>query len=185
MEAVSTVDNLSHTFTCCEPCVKNYRCRKVIMAITFILMTFDLVTDWINWKQWSEAGGYDQYHFVFIFTTAFLCVALIGTTLWITETIAISLKLLGIIKTVGKHGLIHNKGKYDANEEIKIIKRERLARRLGILALILTGLLEDFPVPNVFHLYFSNVWYTCKTGSFIKPHYGNNSVIHVKLTVDH
>ena len=155
------------------------------MAITFILMTFDLVTDWINWKQWSEAGGYDLYHFVFIFTTAFLCVALVGTILWITETIAISVKLLGIIKrksvdtnihfdekefstsdlrileTVGKHGLIHNKGKYDANEEIKIIKRENLARRLGILALILTGLLEDFPV--LFLMFFTFIIPMCGT----------------------
>ena len=43
IDAVSTVEN---TFTWCEPCIKN------VLIITFILVTFDLVTDWINWQQW-------------------------------------------------------------------------------------------------------------------------------------
>ena len=98
MEILSTVQESSHTFTCCELCVRNIRCRVVILAITFILMTFDMVTDWINWKQWSGAGGYDQHRLVDIFTTAFLCVALVGTVLWIIEIIIIAVKLFGIIK---------------------------------------------------------------------------------------
>ena len=59
-------------------------------------MTFDLVTDWINWKQWSEVGGYNWHHLVFIFRSSFLSVASAGTVLWITETIIIIVKLFSI-----------------------------------------------------------------------------------------
>ena len=61
-----------------------------------MLMTFDLVTDWINWKQWSEVGGYYGHHLMFIFKTTFLCVASVGTILWIIETITIVIKLFWI-----------------------------------------------------------------------------------------
>ena len=102
MDALSTVQDLGHTFTCCEPCVQNSGCRRVILAITFILATFDLVTDWVNWNQWSVVGGYDQHHFVYIFQTAFFCVASVGTVLWIIETIIIVVKLVWIHR-VGKN----------------------------------------------------------------------------------
>ena len=61
-------------------------------------MTFDLVTDWINWKQWSEVGGYNWYHVVYIFQTAFLCVASVGTAVWTMETITIIVKLFDLHK---------------------------------------------------------------------------------------
>ena len=59
-------------------------------------MTFDLVTDWINWKQWSEVGGYSWYHLVFIYRTTFLCVAIVGTVLNATETFTIVVKLFRV-----------------------------------------------------------------------------------------
>ena len=99
MEAVSTAQDLSNTFTCCEPCIKNARCRKAFLIITFILVTFDLVTDWINWKQWSQVGGYSFHHLVYIFTTAFLCVASVGTVLWTIETFIIVMKFYLIHKS--------------------------------------------------------------------------------------
>ena len=69
-------------------------------------MIFDLVTDWINWKQWSEVGGYNMYGVAYIFTTTFLCVASVGSALWIIETIIIVVKLYWIYK----------KKKFDAGE---------------------------------------------------------------------
>ena len=65
-------------------------------------MTFDLVTDWINWKQWSEVGGYNWHHLVYIIQIAFLCVASVGTALWTIETITIILKLFDIHRMVNK-----------------------------------------------------------------------------------
>ena len=59
-------------------------------------MTFDLVTDWINWKQWLEVGGYSFHYLVFVFKTTFLCVAVVGTVIFTTETIVIVLKLFRI-----------------------------------------------------------------------------------------
>ena len=60
-----------------------------------------MVTDWINWQQWTEVGGYDQHHFAYIFQTAFLCVAGVGTVLWTTEAIIIVTKFL-LIRRVEK-----------------------------------------------------------------------------------
>ena len=59
-------------------------------------MTFDLVTDWINWKQWSEVGGYSFHHLIFISRTMLLCAAVVGTVLFTTETLTIVVKLLRI-----------------------------------------------------------------------------------------
>ena len=96
MEALSTAQDLSNTITCCEPCIKNVRCRKVFLIITFILVTFDLVTDWINWNQWSEVGGYSAHQAIYIYTTTFLLAASFGTALWTIEIITIVIKLFGI-----------------------------------------------------------------------------------------
>ena len=95
MEVLSTAQDLSHI---CQPCLKSKRWRKVILIVTFILITFDLVTDWINWKQWSEVGGFEQHRSVNIFTTTFLCVAVVGTLLWTIETLTIVVKLFWINK---------------------------------------------------------------------------------------
>ena len=59
MEALSAAHDFGGVFSCCKPCTKNKRCKQIILVITFSLMTFDLITDWINWKQWSEVGGYN------------------------------------------------------------------------------------------------------------------------------
>ena len=68
-------------------------------------MIFDLVTNWITWKHWSEVGGYNWHHMVYIFQSAFLGVALVGTFLYIIETITIIVKLFDI----------HRMGINDAN----------------------------------------------------------------------
>ena len=85
MEAPSTEQDQSHTVTSCEPCVQNIRCRTVILIITAILATFNLVTDWMNLKQWWHAGGYDKYLSVFSFTKIFLYSAANEIALAISE----------------------------------------------------------------------------------------------------
>ena len=80
---------VGHVFSCCEPCVQNRRWKQVILVISFVLVTVDVVTDWINWVQWSGVGGYDQYYFASIFERVFLCVAAVGTGLWIIELFVI------------------------------------------------------------------------------------------------
>ena len=85
MDVLSTAHDSGHVFSCCEGRMKNKRCKRVILMITFILMTFDLVTDWINWKQWSDVGGYNWHHLVFIFRSTFLFVASTGTIMIVVK----------------------------------------------------------------------------------------------------
>ena len=80
---------VGHVFSCCEPCARNRRWKQIILVISFVLVTVDVVTDWINWVQWSGVGGYDQYYFASIFERVFLCVAAVGTGLWIIELFVI------------------------------------------------------------------------------------------------
>ena len=80
---------VGHMFSCCEPCVRNKRCKQIIFVISFVLITVDVITDWLNWVQWSGVGGYDQYYFASIFETTFLCVAAVGTGLWVIEVLVI------------------------------------------------------------------------------------------------
>ena len=88
----------AYMFSCCELCVKNKRCKQIILVISFVLMTFDVGTDWLNWAEWSKVGGYDQYYFVSIFQKAFLCVAAVGTGLWIIEVFIITKKFINIYR---------------------------------------------------------------------------------------
>ena len=97
MDALA-LHEVGHIFSCCEPCVKNKRYKQIILIISFVLMTFDMVTDWINYLEWSKVGGYDQYYFVSIFQKAFLCVAAVGTGLWIIEVFVIAKKFINIYR---------------------------------------------------------------------------------------
>ena len=44
MDVLSTAHDFGNVFSCCEARTKNKRCKQVILVITFILLTFDLVT---------------------------------------------------------------------------------------------------------------------------------------------
>ena len=86
MEAATTIlDSFSGIFERFELCTKYKLFKVAVLVISFILGTVDMVTDWMNWKQWSFYGGYDQYYFMFIFQTTFLIAALVGTILWVIE----------------------------------------------------------------------------------------------------
>ena len=84
-----TLHELGHVFSSCELCVRNITCKLIILIISFILTTFDTITDWINYNEWRGVGGFDQYYFVFIFQMVFMSVAIVGTLLWIVELFVI------------------------------------------------------------------------------------------------
>ena len=100
MDALPPLHEVGNVFSCCELCTANKRCHLIILAITFLLMTFDMVTDWINWAEWYGVGGYDQYFFANMFEKIFLGVAMAGTVLWIIEVFIIAKKW---IKLIHKH----------------------------------------------------------------------------------
>ena len=96
MDLFSPAHDFGNVISCCETHTENKRCKQVILVITFILMTLDLVTVWINWKQWSKVGGYSFHHLIFISRTMLLCAAVVGTVLFTTETLTIVVKLFRI-----------------------------------------------------------------------------------------
>ena len=75
----------------------NVRCKQAVLTTTFLLMTFSMVTDLFNWKQWSVLGGYNEYQFFHIFATAFLVVAAVGTILWVLKTVTIVAKFPSVL----------------------------------------------------------------------------------------
>ena len=70
MDALPPLHEVGQVFSCCELCVENKRCHLIIPVVTFVLMTFDMITDWINWIEWYGIGGYDQYFFASMFETS-------------------------------------------------------------------------------------------------------------------
>ena len=129
MDVLSTVHDFGNVLSCCEGHMKNKRCKQVILVITFILMTFDLVTDWINWKQWSEVGGYNWHHLVFIFRSSFLSVASTGTVLWITETITIVVKLFRIHRSDSEN-MEDARGTREQEGQVKKLEIEKCTETL-------------------------------------------------------
>ena len=90
MEATTALsDGIANIFSLCGLCTEKQRLKIVVLIVSFILETVDMVTDWMNWNQWRSVGGYNLYHFVFIFQTTFLCAATMGTLLWTIEVMLI------------------------------------------------------------------------------------------------
>ena len=125
MDALPPLQEVGNVFSCCELCTENRRCHLIILAITLVLMTFDMITDWINWIEWYGVGGYDQYFFASMFETIFLCVAVVSTTLWIMEVIVIIKKWINIYrkdperKTTAYDQNIFERNKYILEPEVK------------------------------------------------------------------
>ena len=117
-----------------------------MIAITFLLTTFDVVTDWLNWKQWSVLGGYNQYEFFHVFDTGFLAVAVVGTTLWALKIVIIVMKFPGIPHTDAvneSRDSEEENAKSTAQKKRAINGRNRL-KILNIFILLITGMFEDF-----------------------------------------
>ena len=102
-------------------------------------MTFDLVTDWINWKQWSEVGGYNWHHLIFIFRTTFLCVFVVGTVTYMTEAFTIVVKLFRIhtLETSDdenpsdeRRGCPHEIRAYSEQQETKVDETEKTVKKI-------------------------------------------------------
>ena len=144
MESATTLlEGCVSTASQCGICTKKEQLKIGFLVISFILGTVDMVTDWINWNQWRSVGGYDQHYFVYIFITAFLCAAGVGTVLWLIEVIL----------------MIHRFWKF-IRERLRrsktaVIGYNSLSDRLGMTVKFLVGLLEDLPV--VVLLYYSAV----------------------------
>ena len=81
--AAAILDSCDNVFSQCDMPTKKELLKISFLITSFILGTVDLITDWINWKQWSSVGGYDQHYLMHIFQTTFLCAAVVGTILWI------------------------------------------------------------------------------------------------------
>ena len=83
--AAAILDSCDNVFSQCDMLTKKELLKISFLITSFILGTVDLITDWINWKQWSSVGGYDQHYLMHIFQTTFLCAAVVGTILWTVE----------------------------------------------------------------------------------------------------
>ena len=128
---------------------RNFWCKQVVVAVTFLLTTFNVVTDWLNWKQRSVLGGYNLYEVFHIFSTAFLAVAVAGTILLILKIVAIAFKYLWVPRQDNANDIDlsdpeEETAKTDAQNR-KAIKGTNCLKKLNILLLVLSGLLEDFP----------------------------------------
>ena len=131
-----------------ELCTKHKLLKMAVLVISFILGTIDMVTDWMNWKQWSTYGGYDQHYFVSIFQTAFLVAALMGTILWVIEAFLMIHRCRGHIRKYQK------KFKTKEKETVKNMQKN-LPSKLSFIVRLLIGLMEDFPL--ILLLYYSVV----------------------------
>ena len=122
----------------------NVRCKQVVLTTTFLLMTFNMVTDWFNWKQWSVLGGYNEYEFFHIFSTAFLVVAAVGTILWALKTVVIVAKFPSVPHKDKEDDTVELEENNDAQKN-ETTKETNCLEVLNILLLIVSGLFEDFP----------------------------------------
>ena len=125
----------------------NLRCKQVVLLTTFLLMTFDMATDWFNWKQWSVLGGYNEYEFFHIFATAFLIVAAVGTILWALKAVVIVSKFPSVPHKDEADDTTDSQEGNETNDaqKNKTTNGRNFLQILNVLLLIVSGLFEDFP----------------------------------------
>ena len=146
--ATNLLDSCASTFSQCGMCTKKEQLKIGVLIISFILGTVDMVTDWINYIQWSSVGGYDQYHFAFIFQTTFLCAAVAGSILWAIEV----LLMMNRSRVFLQRRLERSKTEPMPNGGIKNeSKWNSLWERMGLIVRLLIGLMEDLPVVVLLH----------------------------------
>ena len=126
---------------------ENSRRKRVVFAVTFLLTTFDVLTDWLNWKQWAVLGGYNQYEFFHVFDIGFLAVAAVGTILWALKIVIIVRTFPGNPHKDDTNDLTRSEdGKVKSSTQKKrAINGRNCLRIFNIFLLLMTGLLEDFP----------------------------------------
>ena len=137
----SVLDSIGGVFERFELCTIRELLKIVVLAIGFILGTVDLVTDWINWKQWNSVSGGSKILPIHTFQTVFLCVAVVGTILW---TIEVCL----MIHSSREHILRYKKKFKTTGKECakKTQKSSSSKSKLSFTVRLLVGLFEDLPV---------------------------------------
>ena len=93
-------------------------------------------------------GGYDQYYFVNIFQTTFLCAAIAGTILWTVEVILIIYRSYGFFQRLLNRSKVERR---PYGENTKKLKNSSLSERMGLIVRFLIGLMEDLPVVIVLY----------------------------------
>ena len=146
--AAAILDSCESVFSQCDIPTKQELLKISFLIISFILGTVDMVTDWINWKQWISFGGYDQHYLMYIFQTTFFCVAVLGTILWIVE---VFLMIIRARESFRRHQKRSKPGMKSHEHNGHNSKHSPFSDRLGMVVRILTGLLEDLPVANLIH----------------------------------
>ena len=155
MEATTALsDGIASIFSLCGLCTEKQRLQIVVPIVSYILETVDMVTDWMNWNQWRSVGGYNLYHFVFIFQTTFLRAAAMGTLLWTIQVILIIHKCRQFIRT--NRNRYRNRFRREEMGNVSHVQESEdssLSSRFGFTVRVLIGLTEDLPVMIL--LYYS------------------------------
>ena len=190
MEATTALsDGIVSIFSLCGLCTEKQRLKIVVLIVSFILETVDMVTDWMNWNQWRYVGGYNLYHFVFIFRTTFLCAAAMGTFLWTIEVILIIHKGRQLIRRNRNRNRNRNRFRTEEMGNVSHMQESEessLSSRLGFTVRVLIGLTEDLPVMILTLLLSSRSFLrcSCKTRKIFPNNSGDHRVINAKLNVD-
>ena len=141
--ATNILESFDSVFERFELCTKHKLLKIGVIIISFILGTVDMVTDWINYIQWSSIGGYDQYYFVDIFQTAFLCAGVAGTILWTVEVFLMIKRSREFIRRCQKKPSTNTMEKWKRTQESE---HTSWSSRVGFTVRLLIGLMEDLPV---------------------------------------
>ena len=82
----------SNIFSTCEPLTWLSNSTSILQPclalIKYFLLTFDVVTDWMNWKDWNNVTVFSAHRD----TGGFLYVAIAGSTVWIVQTLIVILR---------------------------------------------------------------------------------------------
>ena len=135
------LDSCASILSQCELCSKTELFKIGVLIVSFILGTFDIVTDWMNWKQSNPVRGNDLHYFLNIFQIAFLCTAIVGTFLWTMEVVFMIQRSWHFIR------------RYQSRSNTKNMKNLRNIQeseyntsKVGFPVRLLIGLMEDLPV---------------------------------------
>ena len=142
METTGNIlDSCASILSQCELCSQMELLKIGVFIVIFILGTFDIVTNWMNWKPWNSVEGFDLHYFLNIFQIAFLCTAIVGTFLWAIEVVFMIQRSWHFIR------------RYQSRSNTKNMKNlrniqesEYNSSKVGFTVRLLIGLMEDLPV---------------------------------------
>ncbi len=143
----------------CE-CVSRRIIETILLLITWGLITFDVVTDWLTWAEYKDFLGIHGTQ-VRNYTYAFLGIAALGSLFWILETVLIGHRIHQLLKElreveprrISVAEASENGGNTESDRPI--MKEVQTRDKARLLLNCCIALLEDTPaiVINVFLLY--------------------------------